>query len=442
MEAETLGALDAFTSAIRTADSQRQYLNRLGYFFDYLQLPGTTIEEQAASFLNKARENKQWTYSCIIRFVDHYKQKIANKELSSATLTSYFNAIKFFYEMNDLELNWKRIRRGLPKAKSSANDRAPSIEEIRKLVDYPDRRIKAIVYVMCSGGIRIGAWEFLKWKHIIPIQNEQQQAAGQIIAAAKMIVYADEPEQYYTFITPEAYSALKEWIDFRQLHGEKITGESWLMRDLWQTTNVVYGAKRALATNPKQLSVAAIKKLLNRAIWEQNLRQPLQKGIRRHEWKTTHSYRKFFKSRAEQIMKPLNVELLMGHSSGVSDSYWRPTEKEVLQDYLKAVDLLRINTNNKASTLLQKQVAELTEKSEEQNYIIREKLAKKEKEIEEMKAQMTILHANTSNLFKVFMGQTNDLVVYAWNKDEGPTETARAIEAYKKQLQKEKTQQT
>jgi hypothetical protein len=53
----------------------------------------------------------------------------------------------------------------------------------------------------------------------------------------------------------------------------------------------------------------------------------------------------------------------MGHSSGVSDSYWRPTEKEVLQDYLKAVDLLRINTNNKASTLLQKQVAELTEKS-------------------------------------------------------------------------------
>jgi phage FluMu gp28-like protein len=108
----------------------------------------------------------------------------------------------------------------------------------------------------------------------------------------------------------------------------------------------------------------------------------------------------------------------MGHSSGVSDSYWRPTEKEVLQDYLKAVDLLTINTNNKASTLLQKQVAELTEKSEEQNYIIREKLAKKEKEIEEMKAQMTILHANTSNLFKVFMGQTNDLVVYAWNKDE------------------------
>jgi hypothetical protein len=51
LEAETLGALDAFTSAIRTADSQRQYLNRLGYFFDYLQLPGTTIEELIAASL-------------------------------------------------------------------------------------------------------------------------------------------------------------------------------------------------------------------------------------------------------------------------------------------------------------------------------------------------------------------------------------------------------
>jgi hypothetical protein len=42
-------------------------------------------------------------------------------------------------------------------------------------------------------------------------------------------------------------------------------------------------------------------------------------------------------------MKPINVETLMGHSTGISDSYYRPTQKDHLDDYLKAVDQLMIN---------------------------------------------------------------------------------------------------
>jgi hypothetical protein len=33
---------------------------------------------------------------------------------------------------------------GLPKEKKYAEDRAPTIEEIQKLLEYPDRRIKVI----------------------------------------------------------------------------------------------------------------------------------------------------------------------------------------------------------------------------------------------------------------------------------------------------------
>jgi hypothetical protein len=44
------------------------------------------------------------------------------------------------------------------------------------------------------------------------------------------------------------------------------------------------------------------------------------------------------KSRTEQvIMKPINVELTMGQVLGLSESYYKPTEKEVLEDYLKAI---------------------------------------------------------------------------------------------------------
>jgi hypothetical protein len=124
----------------------------------------------------------------------------------------------------------------LPQERQASNDRAPTVEEIQRLVEYPDRRIKAIVYTMISSGIRLGAWDFLQRNHVIPVSDR----SGEIVAA-KVIIYAGDREEYYSFITPEAYACLKEWMDFRSSYSEKITSDSWLMRDLWQTTNIKYG---------------------------------------------------------------------------------------------------------------------------------------------------------------------------------------------------------
>jgi hypothetical protein len=46
-------------------------------------------------------------------------------------------------------------------------------------------------------------------------------------------------------------------------------------------------------------------------------------------------------------MKAINIEKLMGHSTGISDSYYRATEAELLEDYLKAIDFLTISNENK-----------------------------------------------------------------------------------------------
>jgi hypothetical protein len=84
------------------------------------------------------------------------------------------------------------------------------------------------------------------------------------------------------------------------------------------------------------------------------------------------------KSRAEQIMKPINV-LTMGHDIGISASYYKPKEQEVLGDCLKASHLLTISNDN---LILQKQMNELTKKSDEETGNIKDKLFEKEKQIE------------------------------------------------------------
>ena len=70
---------------------------------------------------------------------------------------------------------------------------------------------------------------YLRWGHIKPIKRE-----GKIIAA-KIIVYPGDDEEYYSFITPEAYYHLEKWMIYRAECGENIDEKSWVMRQLWNT---------------------------------------------------------------------------------------------------------------------------------------------------------------------------------------------------------------
>jgi len=161
--------------------------------------------------------------------------------------------------MNDVLLPWKRITRGLPKARRYADDRAPTLEEIQKIVEYPDKRIKAVVSTMVSSGIRVGAWNYLKWKHISPIEKN-----GKIIAA-KIVVYQDDPEKYCSFMTPEAFLELEKWISYRKECGEDFTKESWIMRNLCDR-NEGSRHKPGTITNPKKLQSLGVKRIIERGL--------------------------------------------------------------------------------------------------------------------------------------------------------------------------------
>lgn len=144
----------------------------------------------------------------------------------------------------------------MPRGRRYANDRAPTLEEIRKITDYPDRRIKPIVYLMASSGIRLGALDFLKWGDVEPILKNN------ICIAAKIRVYAEEEDEYYSFITKETYDMLCEWMNYRKESGETVNDNSWLMRNLWDVTTP---RGKGVVTIPKRLKSSGVKRLVERA---------------------------------------------------------------------------------------------------------------------------------------------------------------------------------
>jgi len=82
-------------------------------------------------------------------------------------------------------------------------------------------------------------------------------------------------------------------------------------------------------------------------------------------------------------MSPANVEMLLNHDIGVSASYYKPTEHHLLEDYLRVVDLLTINEENK----LKKEVKDLTQKNSEKEYMLNVAMMQKDKEVEDLKKQ-------------------------------------------------------
>ena len=104
--------------------------------------------------------------------------------------------------------------------------------------------------------------------------------------------------------------------------------------------------------------------------------QKTENNGKRFEFKSLHGFRKFFETECQKRMKPLNISYLMSHDTGITQHYFKPKQEELLEDYLKVIDLLTINNKQK---ILEKQIMELREKSHDNEYIIKTKLKEKDK---------------------------------------------------------------
>ncbi|MFC1754392.1 tyrosine-type recombinase/integrase [Thermoproteota archaeon] len=268
-------------------------------------------------FLTKAKEKKRETEDELINKFSELNNLRPN------TLRIKLSVLKSFFDYEEVQFNFKRISRTLPKARPYSNDRPPTVSEIRQLFDYCGTRNKVIVLIMLSSGCRVGAFN----SFTIGDYKRLDSGIGQIK------IYRGSDEEYYSFLTPECCDLLEKYLDDRRKNNEVFTSSSPLIR-------LVYSKKPRTKILPKV-------KVMKGSIISRQLyylwRESGIKNIGNFEIKSAHCFRKFFKTRAGQVMKRDDVETLMGHSLSVSSSYYKPTLEYLSNEYLKAVNLLTIS---------------------------------------------------------------------------------------------------
>jgi integrase len=262
-----------------------------------------------------------------------------NQKLSYSILALRLAAVKKFYEMNDVIINWKKVSNYLGENTKLFKDRAYTTEEIQQVLTKADERMRVVILLLASTGMRIGAIPDLKLKHLIKIDNYDLY---------QLSVYERTKDEYYCFCSPECASAIDSYIAYRKRCYEKIDSESPMIREQFDRDNP------DKARNPRHLPLNTLNALIRDLLISGGIRpiehpaEAQSSGRLRKEVKASHGFRKFATTNMIRAkVNPEAREMLLGHSIGLSDSYYRPDSNEILTEYLKAVDLLTINEENR-----------------------------------------------------------------------------------------------
>jgi len=332
-------SIKIFLKGFHSDATKESYCKKLVQF---LEFHGNITADQ---LLQKAKKNPKTVQHMIINYVEERKSKV-----SGSTLQQTKGALKHFFEMNDVEegINWSKISKIIPHAKKTGSDRAPTIEEIRIMLESADTRTKCVILMCSSSGIRVGAFDGMTWGDLFPIYQKNSDGGEKVVVAARLTVYKGEREEYITFVTPECYHSLEQYKNSRESIGERITLQSPLIRDSWDN-NPYRKDKRKEPKKAKPLASKTIANMMGQFLKKTNLREG-NSGT--YEFKQIHGFRKFFKTNTERACKTIDVEKLMGHA----ENYYKPSSDYLLAEYVKAVPYLTISETVELKDKLKHQI--------------------------------------------------------------------------------------
>jgi len=342
IELEDIGenVYDNFLESMRSSETKRTYVRNLKIFLnlipnnifeDYLgESPKSReIKDLAESFTNIARKDTAATKQIIKSYIKEIKKEVEKGNLSPNSTKSRINPIKALLTANEVDISWKLINKMFPREIRS-DDRAYTKEEIQKMLEHcTDVIDKLIILMFSSAGFRLEAWDYFCWKDIVLFQDEDKHYTG-----AALRVYRGDPEEYWTFITPEACKILM------------------LYKEEWKSKFLRYpnDDDPLLASTrfdvPHRLHQKGVRARVDKIVTKIGIRDQLKKGKRRFEVQLDHGFRKYFNTMMRRAkVNYLDKEDMMGHKVGLEKHYERYLEEdfERFPEYQKAIPFLTIS---------------------------------------------------------------------------------------------------
>ena len=286
---------EAYTNFINSVDSEATKTNYRRVFPYFMKFCKREAYEQMLNIEIPKLEG-------LIRdYIIHLKQ---NKKLAPGSISMYVSGIRHFYQMNDVVLNWDKIKKFKGRFRNVVEDKPYTREQIKALVDgAASLRDKCIILLMASAGLRRGALSYLRIRDIQKIDKYQLY---------KIAVYKNEQEYYAAFCTPECANYIDQYLDWRQRLGEKLHESTPLLRKSFDTVTEV--------NRPKPISHYIISTMITSLLDKTGVRVANQ-VYQRTELMQCHGFRKFFKTTCINAgMNPLYSEYVMGHRSDLTFS--------------------------------------------------------------------------------------------------------------------------
>lgn len=321
------------------------------------------FQKEHQQFVALASEDQTKATNIIIAYVKKLRERTALDKtdqyyMNPASLPNKIKPIKKLLTMNDVGLSWKRIYTFYPELNNTHQGRGYTKEEISILIEYCSTiDTEFVILASSSGGLRVGAWNGLRWADLFPIYEingkykvELKEDEQGSIVCAGMVVYKNTPEQYTALISLEAWEKLQE---YKKVWRKKMS------RIPIETDHLILDRTSTGIT----LTAKTVKKRMEILLIKSGLRGPLTEGNRRHIVPTTHGFRRYWDKTIMQTESTKGTlsslvikERLLGHFGLVKTdkNYFWTDILEHVPEYLGAMPELMIHEKYRLQGQLEK----------------------------------------------------------------------------------------